>query len=383
MNGAWNHREWVARLGITGERADYLAWSLLAEGADEAAGRLITHAGPGRAIEAIAAGSITIKAAQKWRERLANPPFLVACERYLRGGGRVLTPADDAWPETLNDLGAARPWCLWLSGPGDLAELTKRSLAVVGSRAATRYGLDVAASWSADLAQRGITVVSGGAYGVDAAAHRGALATGRTVAVLAGGLDRLYPRGNTQVLEIIRDRFLLVSEAPPGAAPTRWRFLSRNRLIAALTCGTVVVEAAYRSGALSTVRHAASLGRRLGAVPGSVESPASTGCNLAIRDLGAELLLDSREAAELVPGVWDCANQAALDGFGGDPITANDGLDPAMRRVLEAIPPRGEISLDELIAQTGMSTAEVTSALGRLGAHRKSNLAFICEDVSY
>lgn len=280
-----------------------------------------------------------------------------------RRGLRILTPQDPEWPRGLDDLQETRPHCLWAAGPGILDQLAgDRSLALVGSRASTPYGEDTAGSFAAAFAAGGGTVVSGGAYGIDAAAHRGALAAadGATVAILAGGLDRLYPRGNTDLLERIREQHLLISEAPPGTAPTRWRFLARNRLIAALSRATVVVEASWRSGALSTARLADQLSRPVGAVPGPITSAASAGCHRLIRDRGAVLITEPAELLDLLPG-----GPAAGEGS----WAVQDELDllsPADRRVLDAVPPRSSITPARLADEIGFPAAEVEATLARL-----------------
>ena len=153
---------------------------------------------------------------------------------------------------------------------------------------------------AAGLSDRGFVIVSGGAYGIDAAAHRATLASGGvTVAFLAGGADRLYPAGNSELLRRIASEGVVAAELPPGSAPTRWRFLMRNRLIAAAASATVVVEAGHRSGSLNTAGHAAHMGRPLGAVPGSVLSPASAGCHRLIREYAATCVTTPDEMAEL------------------------------------------------------------------------------------
>ncbi|OLT20996.1 DNA protecting protein DprA [Ornithinimicrobium sp. CNJ-824] len=198
-------------------------------------------------------------------------------------GARLLVPGDAEWPVALDALGAP-PWCLWVRGPLALDEVGERSVAVVGARASTAYGEEVAVRLSFALAERGFTVVSGAAYGIDGAAHRAALsADGPTVAALAGGVDVPYPRANADLIAQIGARGLLLSETPPGGAPARMRFLARNRLIAALAAGTVVVEAGLRSGARSTAREARELGRHVMAVPGPVTSVMSAGCHEEIR----------------------------------------------------------------------------------------------------
>lgn len=303
------------------------------------------------------------RALARWRERLATVQVDQVLDRAAARGIRVLTPGHPQWPPQLEDLEATTPHCLWVHGPGDLAELVGgRSVAMVGSRASTPYGEDTASSLAASFARSGGTVVSGGAYGIDAAAHRGALAAGQgaTIAVLAGGLDSLYPRGNTRLLEAIRDRHLLVTEAPTGTAPTRWRFLARNRLIAALSQAVVVVEASWRSGALSTARHANGLSRVVGAVPGPITSAASAGCHGLIRQEGAILVTEHSEVLDLLPG-----GEPAGDGR----FAQQDELDllsPADRRVLDAVPPRSSITVEGLGREVGISEEEARSALARL-----------------
>ena len=198
---------------------------------------------------------------------------------------RFVVPGDDEWPAGLDDLRHAEsiqrrggePVGLWLRGPGHLAHLMERSVAIVGSRAATAYGSGIATDLAADLVEQGVTVLSGGAFGIDVAAHRGALAAGGpTVCVLANGVDVAYPPGHASIFESLARDQLLVSELPPSAHPTRVRFLARNRMIAAMSRGTLVVEAALRSGARNTAGWALGCGRPLMAVPGPVYSRAST-----------------------------------------------------------------------------------------------------------
>ena len=214
-------------------------------------------------------------------------------EAWQRDGIRLVCPGDPEWPSQLDALGAGRPWGLWVRGHIDLRFACLRSVSIVGTRAATGYGIHVTTELAAALAERGWTVVSGGAFGIDSQAHRGALAAeGVTVAVLPSGLDVPYPRAHHDLFEAIVAHGALVSEQPPGRAPTRPGFLVRNRLIAALSRGTVLAEAALRSGALNTARHARDQNRPLMAVPGPVTSLASAGCHLAIRDWGAVCVTD-------------------------------------------------------------------------------------------
>ncbi len=194
-------------------------------------------------------------------------------------GARFVTPGTSEWPGQLDDLGDARPLGLWVRGRPNLRVWALRSVAVVGARACTEYGAHMAATLAADLAERGWVVVSGGAYGIDGAAHRGALgAGGATAAVLACGVDRPYPPGHAKLISRIAEQGLVIGELPPGDHPTPSRFILRNRVIAALTRGTVVVEAAYRSGSLVTARAAQRLGRHTMGVPGPATSALSGEC---------------------------------------------------------------------------------------------------------
>lgn len=241
-----------------------------------------------------------VDAFERWAPRVAAMEPDAVLRRTRAVGARVVVPDSSEWPAALHDLGSHAPFVLWAAGPASLAEALDASVAVVGARSSTTYGSHVAAHIGAGLADRGRCVVSGGAYGVDARAHAGALSAGGvTVAFLASGVDRLYPAGNADLLARVRETGALVAQVPPGSSPYRSRFLSRNRLIAA-AAATVVVEAAHRSGALNTARHAAELARPVGAVPGPVTSAASAGCHRLIRDGLAVLVTSVDDALELV-----------------------------------------------------------------------------------
>ncbi|GAB7190586.1 DNA-processing protein DprA [Kineococcus sp. NUM-3379] len=350
---------------LADERLARAAWSRLAEPGDAEASGLLASCGAVAALEAVLAGA----GPQRWRLRLegVDPAADLA---VLEGvGGRLLVPGDAEWPAGLADLDRAlgpdgrvlaQPLCLWVRGP--LALTSARSAAVVGSRAATGYGEHVAAELAAGLAGRGVAVWSGGAYGIDAAAHRAALAVdGPAVAVLACGVDRVYPRGNTALLRALARHGAVVSEVPPGSAPTRWRFLERNRVLAAATCGTVVVEAAWRSGALATADRAERLSRPVGAVPGPVTSPASAGCHRLLRERGAVCVTDAAEAAELL----GAAGQELLPERAG-PVRPLDGLPPGDRRVAEVLPRRGWLATEAVARAAGVDVAAAQAALGRL-----------------
>ncbi|MFI6288814.1 DNA-processing protein DprA [Streptomyces sp. NPDC051018] len=272
-------------------------------------------------------------------------------------GGRFICPGDGEWPTQLDDLGAARPVGLWVRGRSDLRKWALRSVAVVGARACTPYGAHMAAALGSGLAERGWVVVSGAAFGIDGAVHRGALAAGgATVAVLACGVDVVYPRGHAELIGRIVEQGLVIGELPPGDHPTRSRFVLRNRVIAALTRGTVVVEAEYRSGSLVTARAALRLGRYTMGVPGPATSGLSAGVHELLRGEGV-LVTDADEVAELIGEIGDLA--PARRG----PVLPRDLLDPVSKLLLEALPARGAVDSGHLARGAGTTTDE---ALGRL-----------------
>ncbi|MGK5544241.1 DNA-processing protein DprA [Streptomyces sp. URMC 127] len=294
------------------------------------------------------------------RERAAALDPQGDLDAVARLGGRFVCPGDHEWPGQLDDLGDARPLGLWVRGAADLRLWALRSVAVVGARASTDYGSHVASLLGAGLARRGWVVVSGAAYGVDGAAHRGALgAGGATVAVLACGVDVPYPRGHAELLERIVERGLVLAELPPGGHPTRSRFILRNRVIAALTRGTVVVEAEYRSGSLVTARRARRLGRRTMGVPGPVTSGLSAGVHELLRE-DAVLVTDADEIAELVGGMGDLAPERH------GPVVARDLLAPAAAVVLEAVPGGSGGDRDLIARNAGLSREQTLARLYEL-----------------
>jgi DNA processing protein len=308
------------------------------------------------------------RALERWQPRLATLDPRRELEVISRLGGRVVLPSDAEWPPGLADLGEAAPHCLWVRG-GAVMPALGRSAALVGARACTAYGRHVAAELASGLADRSIAVVSGGAYGIDAAAHRGALAGGgTTVAVLAGGLDRPYPAGNADLLDEINDRGALVAEVPPGSAPTRSRFLQRNRLIAAMTRGAVVVEAAWRSGALSTAAHAAALLRPVGVVPGPVTSMVSAGCHRLLRETDAVCVTDAAEVADLLGDLGGDLAPEPADRAGGAPRTdaPPEHLDPREATIFESLPLRGRTTLPGLARAAGLAESDVRAGLAYL-----------------
>ncbi|MBD5788192.1 DNA-protecting protein DprA [Cellulosimicrobium terreum] len=305
-----------------------------------------------------------LRAVARWTPRLDGLDPRRELHVLERLGGTLVVPGDERWPVALDALATLAPLCVWVRGEADLAHLSRRSVAVVGARSCTDYGRHVTGEIAAGLATRGFTVVSGGAYGIDAAAHRGALAaSGPTVAFLAGGVDRLYPAGNTELLNaVLRDGGAVVSEVPPGSVPSRVRFLQRNRLIAAFSRATVVVEAAWRSGSLSTAARAAELSRPVGAVPGPVTSMASSGCHRLLRDGTAVCVTDAAEVAELAGNLSSDAVPERPSAQG----RAYDGLDGLETRAWEALPLRRAASVGSVARSAGLSVPESLASLGRL-----------------
>jgi DNA processing protein len=349
-----------------------------------------------RAVRRRTAGA-EVLAATEARARGADPE--ADLEAADRAGVRLVAPESPDWPHLglacLEHTGVRRvaqyaagdraratygepipPLVLWVKGTADLASLGVRSVAIVGARAATAYGQYVTGELASGLAGHGYTVVSGGAYGIDAAAHRAALAVeGATVLVSAGGLDRAYPSGHAELFDEVAATGLLVSESPPGAAPARQRFLTRNRLIAALSAGTVVVEAAVRSGALNTAGHCGRFGRPVMIVPGPVTSAASAGvhdylfknpetCRLVA---GVDHVLEvtgAFTAAPPAPTFAPAVAAAPSADNAADPVRLLlDQLDDLGRAVYDGLPARRPVTVDELSITSSVSPREVMRAL--------------------
>ena len=385
-----------------------LTW--LAEPGDRALAALVRERGAIAAVQAIQAGwsphggepgalpdavgdarrAALRRATERWRVRLAEVPGLAELGRLREQGIRLICPADPEWPQGLASLADDQPYALWVRGSASsLAGACGKSVAIVGSRAATAYGSYVAAELAASLAAQGWTIISGGAYGIDGAAHRGALASrGATVAVMACGVDRPYPAGHAELLGDVAEAGAVISEWPPGRTPSRLRFLVRNRVIAAIASGTVVIEAGRRSGALSTARHARDLARPLMAVPGPVTSDLSAGCHAIIREWNATLVTSAGEVIEGLTGAgrgsgraapprgWDCgvipADVPAARAARDEPTPrdrARDQLDLEAAAVLDALPARGGIPADEIAVRAGLPPRVVVAKLALLRVH--------------
>ncbi len=281
-------------------------WSTIIEPGDQDAGELIADLNAAEALEAVLNAESDSTDEEKFRtlrervlSKFSSGAIELAFRSAARFGAELVTPEHPHWPTRIDELGNSAPVALWVRGNTELL-VDEVSTAIVGARAATGYGEHVTMEIAAGLVGRGHTIVSGAAYGIDGMAHRAALASsGRTVAYLAGGVDRFYPSGHDVLLSRIVETGVVASELPCGSAPTKWRFLMRNRLIAASTKATLVVEAGWRSGSLNVAGHAVALGRPLGAVPGPVTSAASAGCHRLIRECGAIVVTNADEAAEL------------------------------------------------------------------------------------
>lgn len=356
------------------DRIARAALSAVVEPPAEKVARLVIARGPQAVLDWLRAGAgDKLDQGGRLQRRLVGVEGADVLAAGAASGARFICPGDPEWPAVLDDArmaadSAARwvapPVGLWVRGDADLAALLPRSVAVVGARAATEYGRRTAAEFGAQLSSRGWTVVSGAAYGIDGYAHRGALAVGSpTVAILACGVDRIYPRGHADLLERILATGLVISELPPGALPSRPRFLARNRLIASMTRGTVVVEAAVRSGALNTAKWAVDLQKQVAAVPGPVTSAMSAGCHLLVRENAAVLVTD---VAEVVDVIGDLGTDAVEPKRGAErPL---DRLAPVARDVYEAMPARAIVTVDRLCADTGLSVPACLAALGELSA---------------
>ena len=367
-SAAGSDRDRMARVALT--------W--LAEPGNRAVWTMVHAAGAVATLDRLLDGDIPVKSLRSAvRARTAAGDARELAEKALdradRLGARIVVPADEEWPTRVDDLATLEldvggkinqdtrpPLCIWARGPWSLRTAFERSVAVVGARAATPYGIHVTSEIGFGLAEREWTVVSGGAFGIDSAAHRAALAAnGLTVAVLAGGLDRPYPNGNAAMFERIGETGLLITEWPPGSDPLRHRFLIRNRVIAAATTGTVLVEAAARSGAVQTMSRVLALNRTAMIVPGPVTSAMSVGCHEMLRNY---------PYARVVTGLPHVLEEVGRIGeYLADPPRgpqhARDELDEDSRLVLEAVPLRGTAAPEQLAAEAGVS---LRTALRRL-----------------
>jgi DNA processing protein len=361
-------------------RLAHIALGHLVEPGHRDIGDSVRQVGAVETLRRLSAGELPGPLCAAAAARLAgtDPSLLAAgaLDRARRLGARMVTPEDAEWPVRLADLvriskvvpgqpirrHSDPPHCIWVRGGWRLDETLDRSVAIVGSRAATSYGGHVASELGFGLADQGWTVVSGGAFGIDAAAHRGALAAGGiTVAILACGIDRPYPASHTSLFERIGEAGLLVSEWPPGSDPHRRRFLIRNRVIAAATRGTVMVEANLRSGARYTLGRARDLGRGVLVVPGPITSAMSTGCHEELRTPGARLV---SSVAHIVEEVGRLGEDLAPHAGGAE--SPLDRLAPLQAQILDGVRPRRALSAEDIAAAAGVSGREARQTLPSL-----------------
>ena len=356
---------------MSGDDTTRRAWAYLSRVAEPPCPRLadfVRDWGPETAAADIRRGAEPEDLTEYVHARRGIDSAAADLEMLDRRGGRLITPADDEWPHVaFASFSAAEkrpqghpPMALWALGPARLDEIAERSAAIVGTRASTAYGEHIAAEFSAGLAERDVAVVSGGAFGIDGAAHRATLAAdGITAAVLASGVDTFYPAGHSALLHRITGSGLIISEYPPGVRPARYRFLTRNRLVAGISRATVVVEAGLRSGAANTASWAKWLGRVVCAVPGPVTSSASAGCHELLRHQ-ATLVTRAADVVEIVGRMGELAEEPI------HPVTPLDALSDAERLVYEALPARGLRSADQIALACALPVENVFGPLALL-----------------
>ncbi|MEN9620013.1 MAG: DNA-protecting protein DprA [Actinomycetota bacterium] len=354
------------------EPGDSVAGALIAAVGPVAAARLVIDRAPAHTLSDATRGEVSIDRAteglKRWTERLRATDVMRSLESAARCGAVMLAPGDAHWPDGLAALGDSPPMLLWARG--DTALLRRPGVAIVGARAATGYGEHVAMEFAAGLCARDVVVISGGAYGIDGMAHRAALASGgATIAVMAGGIDRIYPSGHEALLTRVADNGLLLSEVPCGTAPTKWRFLQRNRLIAALAAATVVVEAGRRSGSLNTAGHSITMGRPVGIVPGPITSAASAGCHAMLRTEPVECVTSVTEIMQLAFGADGVLELPAPDDDEPDELAVvgvAGADDPLHIRVIDALRPRRGQSPVEIARSVGEGSERIRGVLGVL-----------------
>lgn len=366
------------------DRMARASWSVLTEPGDSVAGRLIAELGAVAALEAalddddrhsLGSALTPVELARgrsRWRPRMADVRHPLVVARRVQT--RLVVPGDPEWPDRLDDLGPHAPLALWVRGSVAALATTRPAVAIVGARAATAYGQHAAAEIAGDLAAGGVDVVSGAAFGIDAAAHRAALAVaGRSSAVLAGGVEKAYPSGHADLLSDISAHGVVLSEVPCGAAPTKWRFLQRNRLIAALADATVVVEAGWRSGSLNTAGHAAALGRPLGAVPGPITSAASAGCHRILREYDGHCITSADDVREMLGLTPEDADGPAADAVDEQDAARTRERTDDRTRILDALSTRSTRPVADIARRSGIDPDDAASLLGLLALEGRAS----------
>ncbi|WGH93474.1 DNA-processing protein DprA [Auritidibacter ignavus] len=310
----------------------------------------------------------------RWKDKRDNYRPAAILPDFRRNRGGFLIPEDHRWPVALNRLDHTTPVALWTRGPGQIPSHS-HSVAVVGSREISPYGRRVTEEFVSLLRHKQRTIISGGAYGVDAQAHRTALATDSgqkapisTMAVMAGGLDQYYPSGNQELLADIARTGVLISELPPGARPNRYRFLNRNRLIAALSSLVLIPESRWRSGAQNTAHHALEMGIAVAVVPGSIHSAASAGCHRLLSETPATIVFDHHSLTEMLDDIGPVTPVVPADQESH--CRYSDVLDQQLSYeqliLYDALPLRRYAAMDEICAASGLSAREVARNLPKL-----------------
>lgn len=332
----------------------------LCEPADSAVKKALTLSPPDRVIHELLAGRIKPASQASFAARFSQFDLGQELEYTEQIRASFITRGEVGWPRQLNVLGPDEPWVLWSLGSADFRLLALQSLAIVGTRACTPYGQQVAFNWAAEIADRGVTIVSGGAVGVDIAAHKGALSVGSpTLCVLAGGVQARYPASNEHIFHQIMDNGVIISESPPKESPRRQRFLTRNRIIASLTQATLIVEASRRSGTASTASWAELIHRPIFGVPGSVYSSASEGIHAMMSEGRAMLVHSPTDVLQLI-------NIGNVHTPSSKAVTDWRSLTQPELDVWESLPKKGQALAADVAARCGLSFPEVTALLTEL-----------------
>lgn len=332
----------------------------LCEPADRLINRALTRQSPERVIQDLLTGALKPASQGTFADRFTEFNLARELEYTEQIHAAFHTRGEIGWPRQLGALGPDEPWVLWSLGSADFRLLALQSLAIVGTRACTAYGQRVALDWAAEISDSAVTVVSGGAVGIDIAAHRGALSVGApTLCVLAGGVQARYPASNENVFHQIMDSGVIISESPPQQAPRRQRFLTRNRIIAALTQATLIVEASSRSGTASTAAWAESIQRPILGVPGSVYSAASEGIHAMMCEGKAILVHSPRDVLELL-------NIHHVSMQNQEKVLDWRSLSQPELDVWESIPKKGETLASNLAMQCSLPLPHVMAILTEL-----------------
>jgi len=298
---------------IESEQDAYLILNWISDTIDEKVHELINKFGSVETIKIISKSSATETFERRRQKRLKSIKSVQYVKDVLETHSvKYVCNSDSNWPKILNDLGRRKPFGIFYKGNYEV--LDQESVSIVGTRKSSIYGNGIAGEFAFDLASIGFNVVSGGAIGIDTASHHGALnAQGKTICVQANGLHSFYPSKNEILFEKIIKNGLMISEYPPGRNPTKNSFLNRNRIIAALSKSTMVVEAAEISGALSTARHALRMQRLVLAVPGAIHSKSSSGTNELIRNREAESVTNLQQVLELILPLGQVPKKVSLE----------------------------------------------------------------------